>query len=147
MSGLFLVQTVTIHWLDNELKKIVKYYYFDLLAAKFGFKSGSSGGSNSNRENETKGKKEDKDEEKENNPEKDFLKNVLVMVHDMIAKISSRHNPERKRLLDLISDKAKFILDEMKSSDHQHVPKREMTELIFLFNKFFAKKKKEKEDE
>ena len=78
--------------------------------------------------------------EKKKNPEKDFLKNVLVMVHDMISKVSTKHNPEKKRLLNLISEKAKFILDQMKASEHQHVPKREMTELIFLFNKFFAKK-------
>ena len=64
------------------------------------------------------------------------------MVHDMISKIShTNHGPEQKRLLDMIAKKAKFILDQMKTSDHQHVPKREMNELIYLFNKFFAQKK------
>ena len=87
-----------------------------------------------------KDKKKTMKEEKEK-PEKDFLQNVLVMVHDMITKISTKHNPEKKRLLDMIAKKAKFILGQMKASDHQHVPKREMNELIYLFNKFFAQKK------
>ena len=71
------------------------------------------------------------------NPEKNFLKNVLVMVRDMTNKLKI-HGGDKK-LLDMIAEKAKVILAEMKASEHEHVPKREMSELIYLFNKFFSR--------
>ena len=74
------------------------------------------------------------------------------MVGPMLAKMAANEtadavDPEGRKMLDLIGQKVKFILDEMESSPEQVVPKREMTELIFLFNSFFDRKRKQEERE